>query len=64
LIVDDREGRRCAKERGILVIGTLGVLREAALLGLLNLRIAVDRLRATNFYVAPEVLKHLLKDLP
>jgi hypothetical protein len=34
------------------------------LLGLLNLRIAVDRLRAANFYVAPEVLKHLLKDLP
>jgi predicted nucleic acid-binding protein len=26
LIVDDREGRRLAEERGITVIGTLGVL--------------------------------------
>ena len=32
LIVDDREGRREAERRAIPVIGTLGVLREAATL--------------------------------
>jgi len=64
LIVDDRQGRHEAKKRGIPVIGTLGVLREAATLGLLDLRIAVKRLQATSFYLAPDVLTSLLKDQP
>jgi predicted nucleic acid-binding protein len=62
LIVDDREGRREAERRGIPAIGTLGVLREAATLKLLNIRVAVERLHGTSFYVAPEVLAKLLKD--
>jgi predicted nucleic acid-binding protein len=45
-------------------MGTLGVLREAATIGLLDLRIAVKRLQATSFYLAPEVLTRLLKDQP
>jgi len=61
LIVDDREGRREAERRGIPVIGTLGVLREAATLKLLDIRVAVERLQTTSFFVAPEVLKSLLK---
>ncbi|MGB7845844.1 MAG: DUF3368 domain-containing protein [Candidatus Acidiferrum sp.] len=62
LIVDDREGRKRAQERRIPVIGTLGVLKEAASLGLLDLRVSVERLQTTSFYVAPEVLKSLLND--
>ena len=62
LIVDDRQGRREAERRAIPVIGTLGVLREAATLGLLDIRVAVERLQTTSFYVAPEVLAALLKD--
>jgi predicted nucleic acid-binding protein len=62
LIVDDREGRREAERRGIPAIGTLGVLREAAALKLLDIRVAVERLQGTSFYVAPEVLAKLLKD--
>ena len=62
LIVDDREGRREAERRGIPVMGTLGVLREAATLKLLDIRVVAERLQATSFYVAPEVLAKLLKD--
>jgi predicted nucleic acid-binding protein len=62
LIVADREGRREAERRGIPVIGTLGVLREAAVLKLLDIRVAAERLQATSFFVAPEVLAKLLKD--
>jgi len=62
LIVDDREGRREAERRGILVMGTLGVLREAGTLKLLDIRVAVERLQTTSFYVAPEVLASLLKE--
>jgi predicted nucleic acid-binding protein len=64
LIVDDRHGRRAAESRGIPVIGTLGVLREAAALRLLNLALAVERLRRTSFYVVPEILARLLRDTP
>jgi predicted nucleic acid-binding protein len=62
LIVDDREGRRLAEERGIAVIGTLGVLKEAATMGLLDLRDCVARLQTATFYVAPEVLRNLLDE--
>ena len=62
LIVDDRQGRHEAQKRGIPVIGTLGVLREAATLGLLDLRTAVKRLEGTSFHIAPEVLMRLLRD--
>jgi predicted nucleic acid-binding protein len=62
LIVDDRQGRREAEKRGIPVIGTLGVLREAATLGLLDLPNAVKRLEATSFHIAPQILARLLKD--
>ena len=64
LIVDDREGRREAKKRSIAVMGTVGVLQEAATLRLLNLRLAVKRLRETTFYLAPEVWAHLLNEQP
>ena len=60
LIVNDREWRKLAEERGTIVIGTLGVLKEAARLGLLDLRASVARLQTTTFYVRPEVLKSLL----
>lgn len=61
LIVDDRQGRREAGRRGIAVMGTLGVLREAGRLGLVDLRTAVKLLEATSFHIAPEVLDRLLK---
>jgi len=60
LLVNDREWRKPAEERGTIVIGTLGVLKEAARLGLLDLRACVARLQTTTFYVRPEVLKSLL----
>jgi predicted nucleic acid-binding protein len=64
LIVDDRLGRQEAEKRGIPVIGTIGVMREAAILGLLDLPNAVKRLEATSFHIAPEILARLLKDQP
>ncbi len=64
LIVDELLGRREAERRGLPVIGTIGVLREASEMGLLNLRNAFDRLRQTSFHVSPLILASLLKDLP
>jgi predicted nucleic acid-binding protein len=53
-----------SERRGLPVIGTIGVLREASEMGLLNLRNAFDRLRQTSFHISPLILASLLKDLP
>lgn len=61
LIIDDRHGRHEAQLRRISVIGTLGVLRTAGNLGLLDLGNALKRLGSTNFRMRPEVLARVLK---
>jgi hypothetical protein len=42
------KGEKHAEERRIPVVGTLGVLKEAATLGLLDLRVAVEPLQTTS----------------
>jgi predicted nucleic acid-binding protein len=60
LLIDDRQGRREAKRRNLRVIGTLGVLAEAAAEGLIDLPVVIARLQETSFYVAPDLLQFLL----
>jgi predicted nucleic acid-binding protein len=50
--------------RHIPFTGTLGVLAAGAEQGLLDLRIAVGRLRQTNFHIAQAVLDRLMADQP
>jgi predicted nucleic acid-binding protein len=61
LILDDQAARRVATRRKLTVIGTLGVLVEAAERGLVDLPDAITRLQQTTFYVSPEVLEPLLQ---
>jgi predicted nucleic acid-binding protein len=61
LLLDDRRGRQAAQERGIEVTGLLGVLDQAARMGLLALPEAVESLRRTSFRVEPRLLKLLLE---
>jgi uncharacterized protein len=50
LLCDDGAARAAAKAEKIPVSGTLGVLRDAALSNLLDIRIEIERLRSeTNF---------------
>jgi predicted nucleic acid-binding protein len=60
LIIDDLEGRREAVHRGLPVIGTLGLLAEAARRNLLNLPQTLADLQATNFHVSPGLIEVLL----
>jgi predicted nucleic acid-binding protein len=62
LIVDELLGRREAERRSLPVIGTIGVLREAAEMSLLDLRSTFERLRQTSFHVSPAILASLLND--
>jgi predicted nucleic acid-binding protein len=58
--MDDRQGIAAAVARGLEVMGTLGVLVQAARHQLLNLADAFDRLRATNFHCTEELYRRLL----
>jgi predicted nucleic acid-binding protein len=62
LIVDETLARGEAHRRNLSVIGTLGVLRNAARAGLLNLPDALVKLKETNFYVAEELIRSLLEE--
>ena len=61
-LIDERDGVREAIRLGLEVTGTLGVLDRAAERKLLNLPIAVARLRATNFRVHAALLDRLLEE--
>lgn len=61
IIIDEERGRKEAKRRGLSVIGLLGVLRDAAERGLIDLSLAIERLRQTNFRVSDQIIELLLR---
>jgi len=56
LLMDERKGRKAAWENGVRTAGTLNILEEAAVRGLLDFEQTVARLRATNFRIKNSVL--------
>ena len=59
VLLDERRGRRAARDHGLAVSGTLGVLDLADRRGFVRLQDAIDRLKATSFRVSPSVLRRL-----
>jgi predicted nucleic acid-binding protein len=63
LLCDDGAARSAAKSEQIAVSGTLGVLRDAALSNLLEIRQEVDKLRnPTNFRGSEQLLDSLCEE--
>ncbi len=60
LLIDERAGFRVAREKGLRVTGTLGVLDIAAERGLVDFAQAIGQLEKTNFRRPAELLKALL----
>jgi predicted nucleic acid-binding protein len=56
LLIDEVAGRAEARRRNLRVTGTLGVLRAAAELGLVDVPGLLTRLRATSFYADDALL--------
>ena len=63
ILLDDLAGRRAARERGLEVIGLIGVLQLAAKRGLVDITEAIEKLRLTNFRISERLLERLLKDV-
>ena len=62
LLLDDAAGRKEAQRLGLANIGTLGLLRLAAITGLVDLRTVLGKLIKTNFRVANSLITELLAE--
>lgn len=60
IILDEKVARAVAFQRGLRVVGTLGTLNEAGARNLIDIPLAVNRLRLTTFRAAPSLYKWLL----
>jgi hypothetical protein len=61
VLMDDLDGRKEARLRGLNVIGSVGLLERAAEKELIVLSDAIAKLRQTNFFVSPELLDAALE---
>ncbi len=59
VLIDDRVARRAATQRGLTVVGILGILERAAATNLLDLPKALDALQKTTFKIAPSLIAAL-----
>jgi predicted nucleic acid-binding protein len=63
LLIDDRTGKQAAVRRGIRVMGTLGVLAQAACRNLISVDETSTKLRRTNFRGRVELLDELVDEI-
>lgn len=63
ILIDDYDGREVARALGLKVVGTIGVLLRAKLLGKIeSLREELERLKATGFWLSEELYERILKE--
>lgn len=61
VLIDERRGRRAAREAGLLVVGTIGLLVRGRQLGLIDaVRPIVEALRASGYYLAESLTEPAL----
>jgi predicted nucleic acid-binding protein len=60
LIIDEYRGRKVATERGLRVVGTVGVLELAAEMGFIDLKGAFERVKQTDFWISHWLLDERL----
>jgi uncharacterized protein len=62
LILDESSARTVARERGLPVTGTLGVLITAKIAGIVApIKPLLGQLRAAGFYISPQIIAHALQ---
>jgi predicted nucleic acid-binding protein len=61
ILLDEREARTVAREKGLLVIGIIGLLELATSKNLINLRDSFEALQKTTMRVHPSLIESALK---
>ncbi|MGD1858935.1 MAG: DUF3368 domain-containing protein [Leptolyngbyaceae cyanobacterium] len=61
-IIDERLGRNAARDRGIPIVGTIGILDDSASQGLIDLPNAIAQLQKTNFRISQRIVESLFRD--
>ena len=56
ILMDDRAGRIAAQSCGLAVVGTIGLLEQAAVRGLIDLPDVIARLQQTNVRIDPKLM--------
>jgi len=61
ILLDEKKGRQAARERGLSVAGTLGVIDLAARRGLVSLLDALKNLERTTFRASPQLIRTIIE---
>lgn len=62
LIIDDLKGRRFAHQLGLTIIGTIGVIVDAKLTGIINsIKPILAKIKATDFRITEQLESLILK---
>lgn len=62
LIIDESKGRKIAKQLGLAITGTLGVLAQAKLKGHIQLlKPLLEKIQQTNFRISEQLVQEVLK---
>jgi predicted nucleic acid-binding protein len=64
LLIDERRGRKSAKERGLEILGSLRILAEAKRVGLVDpVKPLLDALLATGYWIDEELIPPFLQEI-